>query len=101
MSSHTPGPWNAVESQPGIYWIDTREGSHAYGDIATVLEGGMDPEENAANARLIAAAPDLLAALEDAREEIAMRVLEDGGDLRSVTKACAKYDAAIAKARGK
>ena len=50
---------------------------------------------------VVEASSDLLAALEDAREEIAMRVQEDGGDLRSVTKACAKYDAAIAKARGK
>ena len=49
---------------------------------------------------VVEASSDLLAALEDAREEIAMRVLEDGGDLRSVTKACAKYDAAIAQARG-
>ena len=48
----------------------------------------------------IEASSDLLAALEDAREEIAMRAQEDGGDQRSVTKACAKYDAAIAKARG-
>ena len=98
MSSHTPGPWNAVESQPGIYLIRELCAEAEFSHIATASRRG--PTELLANARLIAAAPDLLAALEDAREEIAMRVLEDGGDQRSVTKACAKYDAAIAKARG-
>lgn len=102
MSSHTPGPWNAVKSQPRIYWIDAHEQPCAYGHIATVFEGGKDPDENAANARLIAAAPDLLAALEDMLSGWRY-IRETHGDLYGVgwDRAENAARAAIAKARGK
>lgn len=69
MANHTPGPWSifipeAVESErPGIVskdgdiviWGDVEDDAGVYGN-------GRD--EEMANARLIAAAPDLLDALE-------------------------------------
>ena len=68
MSKHTPGPW-LIEAQ-----------NCHFGDIATVhntdekwvtiyaphwMETGMDEKEQSANARLIAAAPELLESLVD------------------------------------
>lgn len=60
MSEHTPGPWTVeafdrldkqiVIGPYHIAWVDADDLSH---------------EEAAANARLIAAAPDLLAALQE------------------------------------
>lgn len=69
-TKHTPGPWEAIldEKQP------RRRGGVVAGRMALVRAGGdmcidcthsgNNYEEDAANARLIAAAPDLLAALE-------------------------------------
>ena len=57
-AKHTPGPWIAEDDQ-SIYAADG-DGRRL---IAECHAGHK--EERAANARLIAAAPDLLAALED------------------------------------
>ena len=70
MSKHTPGPWRAPliggdHGTTGIIWADEPHG----GVVATVSRTVQhpDPAEQTANARLIAAAPDMLAALERAR----------------------------------
>jgi hypothetical protein len=62
MLKHTPGPWQRVVAR-NTSAAYTRIGAGDYGAVADC--GGCRPsqEENAANARLIAAAPDLLAAL--------------------------------------
>ena len=60
-SKHTPGPWIATASDNGEWGVDAASG---WG-IATVAgSAGYGPgnDESDANARLIAAAPDLLAA---------------------------------------
>ena len=75
---HTHGPWKARKyringnngnAQPGSIWIDcaafTKHGRSLAGTVAEVYANGTgsdDPAVQAANARLIAAAPDLLAA---------------------------------------
>jgi hypothetical protein len=87
-AEHTPGPWQVTES--GNVAGPTRSfGSQGWVGricLANVMTG--DVEVKAANARLIAAAPDLLAACEEALDE-------DSG------LACAgQLRAAIAKARG-
>lgn len=83
--SHTPGPWTLDQSDLGIV-ID------AEGDpIQTAGSGNVVSEEGYANACLIAAAPDLLAACELA--------LEKDGDLRGATRRGRIRDA-IAKAKG-
>jgi hypothetical protein len=63
MSKHTPGPWKVAPIQRGKY----------RGDIGIAPSGELDPvfcflakgrdDIQAANARLIAAAPELLASL--------------------------------------
>ena len=59
MSKHTPGPWRVVDS-----WTDHMvEGQN--GEEIIWQDGPHEtPTINEANARLIAAAPDLLEALE-------------------------------------
>ena len=53
-TKHTPGPWHVTG-----YHVEARAGA-----IATVCDAGDDDTEGDANARLIAAAPELLAALQ-------------------------------------
>jgi hypothetical protein len=61
---HTKGPWEARNGEVTTQQIDGR----SYRRIAAVQDYGLGslPEVDEANARLIAAAPDLLAALRDA-----------------------------------
>ena len=54
-TKHTPGPWEVFDSHSGIYILDSAEQS-----AVCRLEWCLEAE---ANARLIAAAPELLAAL--------------------------------------
>lgn len=70
MSAHTPGPWFVSERgfsrrnpAPTVYAVDTDLRYIAY--CNDFLNFG-EPTDNLANARLIAAAPELLAALEQA-----------------------------------
>jgi len=66
VSGHTPGPWRAFNHS----WSDTSILAHGFDhaicllDINHATEGSQDADEAlmAANARLIAAAPDLLEA---------------------------------------
>lgn len=64
MGSHTPGPWEVLEE--GAAWHDGHavcvyDDANIRLDIAYTTRGWGD-EEQEANARLIAAAPDLLLA---------------------------------------
>ncbi len=65
-TKHTPGPWKArdcfTNGQPVEYAIETRDAWLASVHI-TGPKNGFDCEEAEANARLIAAAPELLEAL--------------------------------------
>ena len=60
---HTPGPWHTrkPEESNGYVWINPIDG--CCGEIATAWPVKTDAEAEA-NARLIAAAPDLLDALQ-------------------------------------
>jgi hypothetical protein len=73
MSKHTPGPWHIIEaeSQEGYAELVVTSTHNAVGlddDVGCFVYGGTDDLQKVkrANARLIAAAPDLLAALEAA-----------------------------------
>jgi hypothetical protein len=99
MSKHTPGPWTIRE--PGYIEAKTRKGhsvylvGYAYNlEIARACERG----EVEANARLIAAAPELLAACEAAKPLLAMWARHAGSP--SAGEALGKITAAIAKATG-
>ena len=68
MAKHTPGPWNVKEIETG--WIIGPDRIERAGYIADVHKHTIpDTDDTArANARLIAAAPDLYEALIDSRE---------------------------------
>lgn len=73
-ATHTPGPWRVEQETTGIWGAcdpsdnSTRGMGYPIAECRTTPSGrwasGPDYDEAEANARLIAAAPDLLAALE-------------------------------------
>ncbi len=65
---HTPGPWEATRKFRGSRCITTRVGAHAKVYVGSKGSLFADPTGEA-NARLIAAAPDLLAASRKALDE--------------------------------
>jgi hypothetical protein len=56
-TKHTPGPWRENSQGDSEYIF-----SELYGAIATIPHGGIHRDEHKANAKLIAAAPDLFKA---------------------------------------
>ena len=88
MTQHTPGPWVANEHD----WVEIAAG----GPIADVYEGSHQPPSTwdvkalstrTANARLIAAAPDMLEALKLVWKNVRIEDAEAG---MAVAKAIAK-----------
>lgn len=102
MNKHTPGPWKfGSELMPEVFGdkfhISQQEGApytENYSDVATTISGELI-EVQEANARLIAAAPDLLVALQDILNEFDNQVT-NYGDQPCQSNA----RAAIAKALG-
>ena len=97
MNKHTPGPWTAISDPLHFYSLTTIIiAGNVLGGIPQVridVGGKSDIAELEANARLIAAAPDLLEALEN----IADIVADEWGTHRPCVM---RAYAAIAKARG-
>lgn len=93
-AQHTPGPWNALNDVStwavGAEYIDPEDGEQYFGHICEVPAGE-------ANARLIAAAPDLLAAL----IELGRFISEPDDTTHPMNKALAQAQAAVRKAEGK
>jgi len=105
-TKHTPGPWAVGEGGLHVYYVnprieagedieDPRHDSiiarcHDFGAFS-----GIDDEENAANASLIAAAPELLEALEGM-----ISLTKAYGKWSDASIACEKAEAAIRKAKG-
>lgn len=85
MSNHTPGPWSYWSGYNPFDKIEAQVTAED-GDIVIASYNHLI-EEGEANARLMAAAPDLLSALEDLIDSRGME------DLEPARKA-------IAKARG-
>ena len=109
MNKHTPGPWVASDTEfSDVYGVEGQLVAHAY-----YSEGQSDRVR--ANARLMAAAPDLLAACESIMDihRAFNRWLTPGspyrgtdteivGNLDGMLDAlCADVETAIAKARGR
>ena len=88
MTKHTPGPWSVAETR---HKYDTLIRNRDNDPVASTNFAGYSPKTAAANARLIAAAPDLLAAC---REFVAK---VDRGEARS-RFTYARMKDAIAKA---
>lgn len=64
MSKHTPGPWTIEETTLGSFWVRQSGGPGAF-SITLIGTDGSETHNRKANARLIAAAPDLLESLEN------------------------------------
>jgi len=107
MSTHTQGPWRIGSNSVGGPTITTADKRSTIADIRTcgsVHCGGPQHPETNANARLIAAAPDLLDALcemIEGDEEAIMRAEALGIPFpEEMLGAYKKARAAIAKATG-
>jgi hypothetical protein len=101
MSKHTPGPWSVDAEDVDLFAQEThRIWINADGMHICYVDGPRNPERNA-NARLIAAAPDLLEAFDRVQDAI-QNFLEEG--LRPTESVMrfwqADVRAAIAKATG-
>ena len=95
MSKHTPGPWEVDESNPNLV---ARLVDGVYEYVCEVAPSSFSTrecsdEQEEADARLIAAAPELLAALRVARADIRRCFGDTVESLRLI-------EAAIAKATG-
>jgi hypothetical protein len=112
MSKHTQGPWQYVFEGGTTAFITKADGSTII--CIRTTENTTAHKNLAANVRLIAAAPDLLEALKEARRAIGDHHAPNdcyatgpltGNSRRDLVEcpACSailKYDAAIAKAEG-
>ena len=94
-AQHTPGPWDCEVRKPaGITWDGIIRWSRNRDPICSVFMAGYMAKEAEANARLIAAAPELLAALErlsagmDSSND--SRPLVKAGEIRAARAAIAK-----------
>ena len=100
MSKHTPGPWVVVGSR--TKYVEARLVGSLMQEVAacgpTLADEGYGQQQEA-NARLIAAAPDLLEALQELCEIVEDAIEQKSAkDLDSFTLQPAR--AAIAKATG-
>lgn len=103
MSKHTPGPWKCGQYLGQSSWVVHMDvGDRGRGMDIVDGVAGLTPEQRLANARLIAAAPELLAAAQAAK--LALDDLlhaKDGRDWWTQRDAAMMLiDAAIAKATG-
>ena len=102
MDKHTPGPWTIVgDTDAAEAYVCGLDGC----EVAQLVDTVHPPAERLANARLIAAAPDLLAACGNVNEEwhLAHDALKRG-DTETVFKFLNSWQdatrAAIARAEG-
>lgn len=94
MSAHTPGPWTPCFMTLERKAIGFHISGRAYGSTRPICETGKNcAPEMEANARLIAAAPDMLALLKE--------LIDIEGSQPGTAAWAAKVFAAIAKAEGR
>lgn len=96
MSKHTPGPWLVDATGDGINIVQPVSEDQ----IAEVF-GEQFPDEVEANAQLIAAAPDLLAALYLALPYVEVQDGDEHYKPGAVANTIKTMQAAIAKAEGR
>lgn len=105
MSKHTPGPWRTCSAsngrcQCGLIWSVPAD------VVVAQLSNDEDSpqrtsDEGAANAALIAAAPDMLAALDESFSILRLLdPLDSPGGSEKLSAAIANAAAALARAKG-
>ena len=92
MSEYTPGPWAFFDTHPDKACYYIQEKNHL-DEIAAIYRYERNPCNTLADARLIAAAPELLEAL-----KMMLEMSEMGGFGKAYAEDVAR--AAIAKAKG-
>ena len=92
-AKHTPGPWR-LDNRGTTYIVDKPGDGYITRDICRMDSSTMSAFHQEGNARLIAAAPDLLDALQQWAHAVEI------GDEVELINASAARDAAIAKAIG-
>lgn len=96
---HTPGPW--VARRNSAFWEFAQQGKWVtIGDVCSTNPSNPDDGLQEANARLIAAAPDMLDALEMALASGLIRASDPVNDPGTLCPVHDAISAAIAKARG-
>ena len=100
-AKHTPGPWEWAEKETRFTVLPSRKPSNWQGprNICERISyrGSSHWEEHRANARLIAAAPEMLEALERLESVVRLNV---AFEYEACVGAVDEARAAIAKARG-
>ena len=89
LTKHTPGPWIIGKQDHDVITVDTANGT-------AICDVYVDSDDRPANANLIAAAPDLLAAL----VRLERMVSKMRQTLDDIDPALEPARAAIAKAKG-
>lgn len=104
MSKHTEGPWRlhaSADVEPFHIGISAKN-HELMAQVVVQMDGDeLQSPELVANARLIAAAPELLQALQEAYEDLKyLHKARDADYARPDTEVIATVAAAIAKATG-
>lgn len=110
--AHTPGPWKVltprtIQYAPNGRYVIVHPGADGAPDVCVLREldaatTGAERRRKAADAELIAAAPDLLAALRDLVRQIEISgAIDDYGHPMKNLRALAVARAALAKAEGR
>lgn len=96
-TKHTRGPWEASNGEVTTQQVEGR----SFRRIAAVQDYGLgcEPEVDEANARLIAAAPELFAALQQATARLEFAIRHNDFNVKD-NEAIEQARAAIAKATG-
>ena len=95
MSEHTPGPWRT--NGEGVF----RDCIGGVAQIAHIGSAAYGDDEKSSNAALIAAAPDMLAELEDMTDVAEKAIIASGTDSEFAAIRVERARAAIAKAKGR
>lgn len=101
MTTHTPGPWLVASQSGGAFHIQTGDLLVAQAVIASDMEddrNSPDPQTALHNARLIAAAPDLLQSAVNLLDAVVTQCEYGKGSATDIWVIEAR--AAIAKATG-
>src|SRR4051812_21501089 len=93
LPAHSPGPWHVELAPNGRPFVTNTERQH----VCTLYEGNY-PTRNAANASLVAAAPQLLKACEELLERLNLCCCLHAYDERVIRRAEKVLDKAYGKA---